>query len=150
MKTMGQGKTINISYIIKDESGVVVEETSSKETLTVVTGRGDVFPGVESQLKEVKSGDFKKFDLEASGAYGEYCKSKVITVARSNEYDIKNPKQGQKIHYLDKNDEVQQCVIVDIKKDFFIIDFNHPLAGKKLTFELFVNEVSSTKLEKYH
>jgi FKBP-type peptidyl-prolyl cis-trans isomerase 2 len=141
MKKMEECKTINISYTIKDEDGVVVEKTLPKETLTVVIGRGDVFPEVEVQLKAVKMGDFKKFQLEPSGAYGEYHESKVTTVYRSDEYDLKNPKKGQKINYLDKNDDVQQCKIIDIKDDFFVIDFNHPLAGKRLTYELFVNEV---------
>lgn len=136
MKEDTPAKAFNISYTMKNESSRIIERTEPDEIMTIVSGSGDILPAVEEELLTMTPGDTRVFSIPPSQAYGEYDESKVIDVSHSDIPEVDDPVVGMKVEYVDTDGKVNECEIIDVDRDYVTIDFNHPLAGQKIIFEI--------------
>lgn len=136
-----EGKKVNIVYSIhySDHTSALDNE---EEKLEFIQGDNEILPALETALEGLNVGDVKKITLSPSEAYGPIDDEHFIII------DINQiPKKDQfidaRIFIEDKEGDVTQGKIVKINEQQAIIDLNHPLAGKTLTYTIKVLSITN-------
>lgn len=132
---------VSLEYTLKVE-GKTVETTEGVEPVQFLQGYGNIIPGLERRIYGMKVGDTKKVTLSPSEGYGIHDKEAVTDVPRI-EFPPEIPlEEGVEIAMHDEEEEDATVArITWVGADVIQLDFNHPLAGKDLEFEVKVVEL---------
>lgn len=135
------GDTVKVHYALKDAKGNVVESSDSGHPLKFTIGEGKVIKGFESGIIGMSVTETKTITIPPDEAYGAHDKKKVFEYDRKKAPGDFDPQIGQTIQ-MHRPDGKSFVVTVLGKTDKgFIMDANHPLAGKELTFDLQLIEI---------
>jgi len=130
--------TLDYKLFVEDE---LLESTDDGEPIQFLQGHGQIIPGLEDAIINLKVGDTKNVVIEPENAYGEY-DQESIEVAKIEEFSEEVPMDvGTFLDFRDDDDEVLSAQIVEADEETVTLDFNHPLAGKTLTFEITVTDL---------
>ena len=135
MKTVDVNSTVSVNYTGKLEDGTIFDTSlaEGREPLNTTLGQGQLIKGFESGLVGMSEGDTKTVEIEVSEAYGEYLDYLIQEVPKDQmpgEVEVGMQLQAQ------TDMGMVQFVVKEVKDDTVILDANHPLAGKKLFFDL--------------
>lgn len=131
-----------INYVGTLEDGTVFDDNESGEPLRVVMGGGAVMAPLMEALKEMGEGEERAVLVPASEAYGAYDPKGILTVARAQIQDGYDLKEGQSVMWRSKEKPQPVAVkVIAADEEVVRIDFNHPLAGKDLTYRIRVTRV---------
>lgn len=134
-QTIQNGSKVAFDYTLTvDEK--VVDSSEGKGPLEYTQGDGKMIPGLTKQLEGMKAGDEKTIVVKPEDAYGnpnpEGFKEIPITAVPK---DVK-PEVGMMLQMQDEQGQVFPAKVTEVKKESIMIDLNHPLAGKTLTFKV--------------
>ena len=121
--------------------GEMVEESEDDEPLVYLHGHENIIPGLESELEGMAVGETKTVTVEPSDAYGEYDEDEVDVVSRTEMPPDFEPQKGMLLTVTDTSGEEFMAHITDMDADNVTLDFNHPMAGKQLKFEVTVKDL---------
>lgn len=131
---ISNNQVVSMEYEVKVE-GNVVDSNVNQEPLEFTFGSGQIIPGLESRIASLSEGESASIVVPASEAYGEYNEEAMQKIPKEQfegiELSIGLPLQGQ-----GPDGNPIQVVVKDILDDEVLIDFNHPLAGKELNFDV--------------
>ena len=135
MQAVKNGDTITVHYTGKFEDGTIFDSSlnEGREALKATLGQGQLIPGFENGLIDMKVGDKKTIELEPADAYGEANPAAIVDVPKSQFPD--DIEAGQML----QGQSPQGMFIVkvlEVNEDTVKVDHNHPMAGKKLIFDL--------------
>lgn len=135
MKKVQNGDTVTVNYTGRLEDGTVFDSSlnEGRTPLTAKLGEGRLIKGFENGLMEMTIGETKTVEIEPSEAYGEYNILMISEVPKSN--IPPNVNVGDTLQGMGPNGPVI-VKIMEVKEDTVLVDANHPLAGKKLIFDL--------------
>jgi len=133
--TVQDNMVVKLDYILSvDEE--VLESTDDGEPIEFIQGIGQIIPGLESALYGMKVGEKKTVVIEPDNAYGDY-DPESLEIAKKEEFSEEIPLDvGTFLDLRDDEGEVLSAQIIEEDEDTVTLDFNHPLAGKTLTFEI--------------
>ena len=131
---------VTIHYTLKDDSGAVIDSSTSGEPLAYLHGRGNIVPGLERELTGRKVGDKVSVRIPPAEGYGEYDKDLVQSVPRRALRGIKDVREGMHLHAQTEQGP-RTVTVTRVHGDMVTLDGNHPLAGKNLNFDVQVEEV---------
>ena len=132
--TIGKGDRVTLYYKGTLEDGSVFDETSPGNPATFQVGTGNLIKGFDDGLLGMKVGESKRIEILAADAYGETNPQAVISVPIKQLQDANIlVVVGAKV-----NSSSGQAVITEIDQNAgkVKLDFNHPLAGKNLIFDV--------------
>ncbi|HDN05344.1 MAG TPA: peptidylprolyl isomerase [Chloroflexi bacterium] len=125
--------TLDYTLIVDEE---VMESTDDGEPIIFIQGIGQIIPGLESALYGMKVGEKKTVVIEPENAYGDYDPDS-LEIAKKEEFSEEIPLDvGTFLDLSDDEGEVLSAQIIEEDEDTVTLDFNHPLAGNTLTFEI--------------
>jgi FKBP-type peptidyl-prolyl cis-trans isomerase SlyD len=134
------GSAVSFDYTLTDSSGNVIDTSKGKAPLTYTHGNRQIVPGLEAELTGMKVGDGKKVTVKPEDAYGPVDPRAFQEVPKD-----KLPPEALKVGtMLTARGPQGQGVPVrvhEIKESTVIMDFNHPLAGKTLIFEIKITDI---------
>jgi FKBP-type peptidyl-prolyl cis-trans isomerase SlyD len=125
------------------------EMDSSKETgpIQFIQGYGNIITGLEKELYGMAVGDKKHLKIEAIQAYGEFDREAIVDIPRS-EFPADIPLTlGTEIEIENQEGEHYTAIISEVLEDKVVLDFNHPLAGKDLVFDVKVIDIRAATAE---
>lgn len=139
--TVSNGKQVALEYTLKLDDQSVVDTNVGGEPLKVTQGKHQLIPGVEKALDGMAVGEKKQFTVAPTEGYG------TVDPKAFQEIDKKMvPADAQKIgtQLEGKTAEGRKVFprISEIKNDTVVLNFNHPLAGKTLHFDIQVLDVA--------
>jgi FKBP-type peptidyl-prolyl cis-trans isomerase 2 len=140
MKKVQIGDTVIVNYTGKLEDGTIFDSSlnEGREPLKSTLGQNQLIPGFEQGLLDMSIGDKKTIEIEPNDAYGEYSPDRVTTISKTQvPQDVK---VGETLQGMSSQGPII-IKILEIDGDVVVIDANHPLAGKKLIFELELLEI---------
>ncbi len=132
---IAQGKKIKFDYKLTVD-GQVVDSSEGKQPIEYVQGDGKIIPGLSKQLEGLKAGDEKTITVPAAEGYGDVDKGAVKEVPRSMLPKDTELAVGQVFEFQSEDGVRLPGIIKEIKDQMVLLDFNHPLAGKELKFEI--------------
>ncbi|ANV98465.1 peptidylprolyl isomerase [Helicobacter enhydrae] len=133
---MENKKMIKIEYSVKDaKTGEVLDQNVGGEPLEFLLGASQVIAGLEKALSDAKEGDQKQLKIEPDEAYGEYHIKYLQEVPRE-QFEGIELREGMTLFGHGENGQSVQVSVKSFNDDMVIIDYNHPLAGKTLLFDV--------------
>ena len=141
MTKIKNGDNVSVHYTGKLEDGSVFDTSLSegREPLTVTLGQGQLIPGFENGLIDMTAGEMKTIEIEPENAYGDINPQMVSEVLLTQVPE--GVKAGDMLQGQNQFGPVS-VVVTEIKESTVVLDMNHPLAGKKLIFDLEVVSVN--------
>ncbi|WP_108258874.1 FKBP-type peptidyl-prolyl cis-trans isomerase [Mangrovicoccus ximenensis] len=130
------GDTLHIHYKGSLDDGSVFDSSEGRDPLSFELGSGQVIPGLDAGLAGMAVGEKRTVRVEAADAYGEHHPERMQAVDRANVPDHIPTEPGTQLQVQTQDGQAIAVVIADVTEDELILDANHPLAGKALTFDV--------------
>jgi FKBP-type peptidyl-prolyl cis-trans isomerase 2 len=128
---------VTFLYTARDIDGTLLDATPVNEPYTVRLGEGSLPEELEKGLLGLKVGDKKKIILTPEKIFGEYLKENVLEIPRSYfSEDEPALKIGNYVELKDAEGNVYRGNVLNINSEHYTIDFNHPLAGKTIEYDI--------------
>jgi FKBP-type peptidyl-prolyl cis-trans isomerase SlpA len=141
MTKIKNGDNVSVHYTGKLEDGSVFDTSlaEGREPLTVTLGQGQLIPGFENGLIDMTTGEIKTIEIEPENAYGDVNPQLMSEIPLSQVPE--GVKMGDMLQGQNQFGPVS-VVVKEVKEETVVLDMNHPLAGKKLIFDLEVVSVN--------
>jgi len=137
---VAKGKKVAFDYTLTVDKETV-ETTQGKQPLEYVQGEGMLIPGLEREMEGMKAGDAKTVTVKPEDGYGTVNAQLVREFDKSKLPADMKPEKGMVLEMQDPQGNAYPCTITEVKDKSVMLDFNHPLAGKELTFDVKVVSV---------
>jgi len=137
-----EGDEVQVHYTGKLEDGTVFDTSEDGDPLNFTIGENRVIPGFEEAVTGMEPGDSKTTEVEPEQAYGEHREDMVMEMERDQIPDDVDPEVGQQLQLRLENGQTVPVLITALGEDTVTIDANHPLAGRKLMFEIELIDVA--------
>ncbi len=143
MQEVKKGDTIKVHYKGTLNDGTVFDSSENREPLEFEVGSGMVIPGFDNGVMGMHIGDKKTVNIPAGEAYGEL-QNELFLEFPINQFpaDLK-PEVGMQLSMSNTQGQQFPVAIKEVKEEVVILDANHPLAGKDLTFDLELVDIQS-------
>lgn len=141
MTQVKNGDNVRVHYHGKLNDGSTFDSSEGRAPLEFQVGTGQVIKGFDDALIEMKVGDKKTVVIPAEHAYGESSEQNIIEYPLSDFPEDMKPEVGLELHMSDNEGNNFPVVIKEIKETAVVLDANHPLAGKELTFDIELVEI---------
>jgi peptidylprolyl isomerase len=135
-----KGHKVTVHYTGKYENGDIFDTSIGKDPINFVVGDGAVINGFENAVIGKNVGDKIEVDIDPIDGYGSYRNDLIIEIPNSSlpgKVEIGTVLQAQS----EGNNPVN-VIVKEIKENSVIIDANHPLAGKKIKFDIEIISIS--------
>ena len=136
------GNTVQVHYVGTFDDGTEFDNSHLRgEALTFTVGQGEMIPGFDSALVGMKKGETKKVKINSDDAYGEPNEELVQEVpneAFPSDFEFK---VDAMVHGKDPAGRPFMAKVQSINDSSVTLDFNHPMSGKNLNFEIELIEV---------
>ena len=132
--SIGPNTRISLHFTIELESGEQVDSTRDKTPATFEYGDGNLLPGFEQALDGLSAGEKARLRIAPEQGFGMPNPSNVQRFSTSDFSDIEL-EPGLMISFADPSGELPG-VVQSIDGDKVMVDFNHPLAGRMLYFDV--------------
>jgi FKBP-type peptidyl-prolyl cis-trans isomerase SlyD len=135
------GSTVTIHYTLTVDDQEM-ESSFGGKPLTYQQGQGQLIPGLESKLEGLDTGDTKEVTVPPADGYGDPDPENVIPVPKSSFSDPENIAIGSYVEGRTGQGQPFRAKVTEERDQEFVLDLNHPLAGKTLHFKVEVVEVA--------
>jgi FKBP-type peptidyl-prolyl cis-trans isomerase SlyD len=134
------GMVGEIAYVLKVD-GVVIDEVPAESPIEYLHGYENIIPGLETALEGKGAGDKFSLTIQPEDGYGEYDEEDIDEVDLSDFEEFDQLEVGMEIELFDEDGDFYEATIKEIKDDAVVLDFNSPLAGKTLEYDVEVISV---------
>ena len=139
---IGAATQVTLHFAIKLDNGDVVDSTFDKEPATFTVGDGSLLPGFEQALYGLKAGDKRSLPIGPEQGFGQGNPQNIQVMPRTQFADMELS-EGLLIIFNDAANAELPGVVKAFDANQVTIDFNHPLAGKDLTFDVEIIDVNA-------
>lgn len=139
---IGQNTEVTLHFALRLENGDTVDSTFDKAAATFKVGDGNLLPGFEAAIFGFKAGDRRTVQILPENAFGQPNPQNVQIMPRSQFQDMELS-EGLLVIFNDAANTELPGVVKAFDDEQVTIDFNHPLAGKTLDFEVQILEVKA-------
>jgi FKBP-type peptidyl-prolyl cis-trans isomerase SlyD len=133
--TVQDDVVVTLDYILTVD-GEIIDESGEAGAIEFLQGHGQVIPGLERALYGMTVGDHKEVLIAPVDGYGEYDEEAYAEIPLS-EFPPEIPlEEGVELQLKDQDGDVFDAYIDEVRENTVLLNFNHPLAGKELYFEV--------------
>lgn len=127
---IADGMRVTMEYTLTLPDKTIVDSTKGQPPFSYIQGKQEIIPGLEKALAGLKAGDKKHVTIPAAEAYGLYDDKKKVEVPKDKvPPDVK---VGTRL----RSQSGQEAKVLEVKEKSVVVDVNHPLADKDLTFDV--------------
>ena len=136
--------TLNFSLTL--ETGEEVDSNFGGDPVSFVMGDGSLLPGFERRLIGMRAGDEAEFRIPPEEGFGEPQDDNLQSIPRAD-FDSDTPLEpGMLFTFADAAGGELPGVVKTFDADEVTVDFNHPLAGRTLSFRVAIHNVEVAEL----
>jgi FKBP-type peptidyl-prolyl cis-trans isomerase SlpA len=136
---------VTLHFAIKLTDGTVVDSNFGGQPATFSPGDGNLLPGFEQVLMGLKAGDKQCFRLPPEQAFGQPNPKNKQVMAKQRFTQQSALEPGLVLNFGASDEGQLPGVVTQVGTDTVEIDFNHPLAGRTLFFEVDIRDVQPVK-----
>jgi len=140
---VGEGTEVTLFFSLKLETGEVVDSNFEGDPAVFVVGDGNLLPGFERALFGMTAGQHRALVVSPEDAFGRYNPENIQKLSRNeftHEFELE---VGLVVSFADAGGAELPGVVTDINDTEVTVDFNHPLAGKPIIFDVRVEDVKA-------
>lgn len=141
MEEAKSGDTVRVHYRGSLEDGTVFDSSYGKDPFELALGSSQAIAGFEAGVLGMVVAETKKIVIEPKEAYGEPLAELIISIERSRLPKDVIPKPGMMLNLTTDQGKSTSVMVSSVKNDTVVLDANHPLAGRRLIFEIELLEI---------
>ena len=134
------GDTVRVHYRGTLSDGSQFDSSEGRDPLEFEVGSGQVIPGFDAAIRELGLGEATTVTIAACDAYGERAEEAMQTFPLDF-FGGQIPEVGWAVELEDQDGQRVPATVAEVTEETVVLDFNHPLAGNDLTFEITLVEV---------
>ncbi|MBL6895351.1 MAG: peptidylprolyl isomerase [Porticoccaceae bacterium] len=138
------GTSVTLHFSLALENGHIVDSNFEGNPATFSVGDGNLLPGFESSLLGLEVGDEREFIIPPENAFGQHNTQNVQSVDRGN-FDESDLEIGSILSFQNGDGELPG-VIIALEENLVMVDFNHPLSGKNIIFQVKIVEINPERV----
>jgi FKBP-type peptidyl-prolyl cis-trans isomerase SlpA len=136
-----KGTKVTLHFALKFTDGQIVDSTFEKEPATLEIGDDNLPENFEAYLLGLKAGDRETFEVPPEKAFGQHNPSNVQSFKRHEFSADMVLEPGVVVSFADARQQELPGVVSRVEGDEVDVDFNHPLSGRTLIFEVEIIDV---------
>ena len=136
MSTVENGNTVSVHYTGTLNDGTQFDSSQGRDPLSFQVGDGQVISGFDNAVVGMVVGESKTFTIPAELAYGLKNEEAIQEVSKSRFPEGYDAQVGQTVNGQNEVGQNFQALIIAESVETVTLDFNHPLAGQDLTFDV--------------
>lgn len=141
--TIGPGCKVTMHYRLSLQDGTVADETEAGEPLIFTMGDGTLIQGLELALYGMKIGEKQCLSIDPRDAFGFADGDNVHSMPRSEFDAAMHIEPGMIVAFSTPGGQEVPGTIKEVTDDTVMVDFNHPLAGFEVTFDVEILDIKS-------
>ncbi len=142
MTQVKSGDTVRIHYTGTLSDGATFDSSAGRDPLEFTVGSGQIIPGLDAALPGMAVGDKKTVEVPCADAYGEADPNAMQSVPRGEIPDHIPLDLGTQLQVQTPQGQTLQVTVAQVDEEKVVLDANHPLAGKDLTFDIELVEIA--------
>ena len=127
---------LTLNFALHHANGATIDSTFDKAPAELTIGDGNLLAGFEACLIGLMVGDHKTFTVAPENGFGQHNPANLQTLKRHQFGPDMVLEQGLVVSFSDAANTELPGVVKTIDGDEVVMDFNHPLAGVELKFEV--------------
>lgn len=141
MSNISQNQVVSILYEVKEsQTNEVIDSNLESKPLEFLLGAGQVISGLEKAVASAKKGDKLNLSIPPEDAYGIYQQDFLQEVPKE-QFEGISLQKGMTLFGQAEDGQTVQVIVKDFNDSIVMIDYNHPLAGKTLLFNVEITDV---------
>ena len=152
MQKITDGLVVSLNYVLTVE-GETLAKTDAGDPMEYLHGAEEILPGLEAALEGKQVGDKFTVTLDPEDAYGDYDEEDIEEIDREDIPNVSELEVGMVVEVEDEDGYAYMAQVREIGEKVVVLDFNPPLAGKTLTYDvevLAVREATEEEIEHGH
>jgi FKBP-type peptidyl-prolyl cis-trans isomerase SlpA len=143
------GCRVKLHFSLLLPSGEEIDTTRRGKPASLIVGDGNLLPGFEAAIEGMRAGDAEQITLPAEDAFGERNPGNVQLLAKSKfgQMLAEEPLQPGLVVSFQAPDGELPGVVQEVYEDTVKVDFNHPLSGTSVVFDVSIIEVERPGFE---
>ncbi len=137
-----EGDYVKVHYTGKFTDGQIFDSSQGCQPLEVRMGANQVISGFENALMGMEQSEKKSITVEADQGYGQRDENLERRFNKADFPQDFQPEVGQVLILQDPSQGQFPATVKEVAEDTVLLDLNHPLAGRTLSFELQVVEIN--------
>ena len=133
--TVQEGVVVSMDYTLRVD-GEVLDSSADAGLLQFLAGHDNIVPGLEREMIGMKIGESKDVVVSPEDGYGEFDEEGFMDVPRSEFPSDMQIEEGVELNVTDEDGENQYARVESVTDETVRLDFNHPLAGAELHFNV--------------
>lgn len=130
-----EGRTVSIEYTLKLDDGTVADTNVGGDPLVYTQGSGQILPALEKNLEGMTTEDTRSVHLSAAEGYGEV-NEELYREVPPEQIPEEARETGQVLYGQGPDGQPFQVRVHEVREQTIVLDFNHPLAGQALNFDI--------------
>jgi len=143
---IGPGTRVTLKFALKLPNGEEVDSTSNKPAEFTV-GDGNLLPGFEQAIFGLCAGESGIFQIDAENGFGPHLEDNIQRIRRDQFPVNMDLSEGLMFSFADQARGELPGVICLVGEEWVEVDFNHPLAGRELIFDVQILKVEQVSQE---
>jgi peptidylprolyl isomerase len=138
-----KGNSLKVHYVGTLNDGTEFDNSYKRgEPIEFEVGSGQLIKGFDEGVMGMSQGEKKTINIPAAEAYGEYNEMATQYIEKTNFPEDFQFELGLQVQGQDNMGRPIQAIIKEVRDNDVLLDFNHPLAGQELNFEVEVVEIN--------
>lgn len=136
------GKNVRVNYIGTLNDGTEFDNSYKRgQTLDFTAGVGQMIEGFDKAVLQMNVGEKITIKLTPEEAYGEKTDEAIVSFSKDNFPPDFQGNPGDRVTGQNDMGQPVEATIVEVNESNIVLDFNHPLAGQELNFEVELVEI---------
>jgi FKBP-type peptidyl-prolyl cis-trans isomerase SlyD len=147
------GMVVSMDYTLRaeDAEGEVLDTSAERAPLEFLQGSGAIIPGLERELYGMTIGEEKDVTVEPADGYGDFDPEAYTEVPLNAFPEGMTVEPGVGLTVRDESGDTYEAFVSEVRDDSAVLDFNHPLAGQTLHFNVRISSLRpATEEEQEH
>lgn len=139
--------TVSLVFTATLDNGEVFFEAKDDKPFSVTIGKNELPPSLEEAIKQMTAGENRKVRIPPEEGYGQRHKDLIQVIENPEMVKKLNPKPGMVLSLKVEREGEEQVVpatVTEVDGTKVTVDYNHPLAGHHLNYDLTLKEVHSS------
>lgn len=144
--TVGPGMRVTLHFALLTSSGEEIDSTFSRKPATFEVGDGNLLPGFEEAMFGMRAGESASLRVAPDKGFGMPHPDNIQRLPRATFAADLALEPGVVVSFSDAANTELPGVVVEFDDDEVVVDFNHPLAGRELRFDVNVIRVEAASV----
>ncbi|HSC67498.1 MAG TPA: peptidylprolyl isomerase [Cellvibrio sp.] len=143
---IGPGTKITLHFALQLDNGDMVDSNFERDPATFTVGDGNLLPGFEKALFGMMEGEHKTLVIKPEDGFGQRNPNNIQEIARSQFSPDLELSEGLMLSFADAQKTELPGVVQRFDDEVVVVDFNHPLAGRDILFEVAILKIEPVQV----